>query len=347
MLLIDEFLQKIRGTVMKLDGVKHAGPGLIELREKITMSKTGLHSLERAAREAEKVLFSESTMKMLSDRLTRVEETFEEVKTSLDEGSLERVYNRATTHGGTWVIFHESLSYPLPPERSPCRIEALFCYTPAQYLATGKDGVQLYLVDTNRVVYDMIECETLGDAWSYNPLFHYLFSRCRTCQLFPDRLSICETCFQMLVFWSEVWAISAIIAGQYLAHLRYEEKVVTGMRREKRAHSNKERRIPTRYTYKLIDANEIILHVPPGPEEPPITGKAMGSWMAHTEVEHVPITTRPFERTYRADRYKASGLQGTTIRFKNGIKRNQPIKAENLPHYLDRITQVKASDYES
>ncbi len=313
MLLVDEFLRKMETTGKK---------ALKKVNDPYVAS--GMDAVWQAGELCDKIIFGESTMRMLVDKMRHFEETVQEVLDAVGEVNMQQLSERITAYRGAWVQFHKPID----------NVEAFLVFVPSFYLRTGKDQQQMYLVTPDAEIADVLECATPGGVWRYIAPLH----KCPGCiREFGGAFLIpCEACRIRLVAWGEIIALSAIIAGQYLAERRYVEKVFTAMRREKRLKSNKDRRVPVKHIFKVIDANELIIQVP-ALERPK---EHCGSWLDGTEI-YEEIRTRPFMRTYRHPRYVH--VRGTTIAFPEGIKRLQPRKPELLGK---QITKVKASHYE-
>ena len=58
-------------------------------------------------------------------------------------------------------------------------------------------------------------------------------------------------------------------------------------------------------------------------------------------LQYEEIRTRPFQRTYRHERYV--NVRGQILRFPEGITRKQPMNPENVGR---KVIKVKASLYE-
>lgn len=320
MLLIDRFIASLQSTTNRI---------LSKVDDPIV--RGGMIAVREAARLCDKVIFAESTMRMLIDKIERYDETVQEVMALLGESDTAQAHVHATARlqrslpafRGAWVEFHKPID----------TIAAILVFVPSVYLSTGKDRQQLYLIDTHAEIVEIMEAEP-GEAWSYASPFH----QCRLCRREAGVLVPCKACMDRLIAWSEIMALCAIIAGQYLAAMRYEEKTLTGMRREPREKSKKERRIPTKHIFKVIDANEII--IPVAQEEESTHKEPRGSWMTGDEI-YEEIRTRPFTRTYRHSRYV--NVRGQTVNFPDGIKRLQPKRPELIGKH---VTRVKASSYE-
>jgi hypothetical protein len=317
-LLIDTFIEKLRSITQRaLNKIDHP------------YAFSGMHAFAQAAQLCDKILFSESTMRMLLDKLAHYEETVKEVLAHLPSGepNMAHISLSSADTRGVWIQFHQAID----------QIAALLLFVPSVYVKTGKDQEQLYLIDEKADIVHVLECVP-GEHWSYLAEFHL----CPLCERQDGTLTPCEACWQYLIRWSEIMALVAIIANQYLATMRYEEKEVTSMRRVPRQKSpGKERRIPVKHIYKVIDANEILVQVAPPEEEDRSTGEKRESWVNDGDVIREEITTRPFIRTYRHPRYV--NMMGQSTTFPRGIKRMQPRKVDRLGK---NVTKVKASLYE-
>lgn len=324
MLLVDEFLRSTAQTTQR-----------ILAKEPNYIVESGNKALLQAVSMGDKIYFTSSTMSMLIDKLKHFDEVVEELQAMIKERSLEVIYQNALSFRGAWVEFDKPIENP--DESSS--IAAMFCFVPTHYLDTGKDGYQLYLIDQFAQVSDILLSKP-GEPWEYAHPFHLYRCPRRQCQEVGQTIIPCELCKYMLVVWAHIFALSSIIAGQYLAATRYEEKAFTGIRRVRREHSNKERRVPVKHIFKVIDANEIIISVPPEQEEER-QKESHGSWLDGSEV-YEERRTRPFTRTYRHARFV--NVRGQSIAFPEGVVRMQPMKRENIGKH---VTKVKASEYES
>jgi len=318
-LLIDKFLQKMQNVASPLS------------RDPLVSS--GLNALAQAVRKADVVYFSQSTMKMLWEKLDQFDEICDEVLARSSETSLQ---STAECMVGAWIEFSESIAFPVP-------IAAMFAFVPSQYLDTGKDKNHLYLISKDADVYSLLSCAP-GEAWQLDNAFH----RCPTRQCTEEYgvTLLCETCNAILVGWSSIFTLSAIIANQYLAATRYEEREFTSVRRVPRKHGGKTKAIVSKRVFKVIDANEILIEVPAtDEEESERTSESRDSWLldalAQGNVEYRDVRTRPFVRQYRHPRYV--NMQGKSTSFPDGVVRRQPVK-KSLEG--QRITKVVASEYE-
>lgn len=222
---------------------------------------------------------------------------------------------------------------------------------PSRYLATGKDTIFLYLIEEERAtIYDVLELNHQQQTWCYQ----YPYHRCPLEKCFVDEIThhiqLCAVCETTLTNWVQIFSLSAIIAGQYLAVQRYEERRETSIHSRPRARNEKKsKRFVSTHTYKVIDANEILIPLHPADEDhihhSETEKEGRFSWVAQAYVEgdldRRVITTRPFTRTYRSERYV--NVRGQTQDFPEGIIRQQPIRKSRQGK---RITKVKASDYE-
>lgn len=321
-MIVDDFLQKMSFTLKRL-----------QARQPDPLASSGMHALYQAAREGETIFFSEGTSRMLLEKVAHFEETIQEVQERYgqveDVAITESLFKR-----GAWIVFPS----PMFPQ-SICPVSALFCFMPSQYLETGKDKYLLYLVDQKADVAYMLS-SVPNEAWQFDAQYH----QCHACQREYGVIIPCDTCKALLLVWSEVFAIASIITVQYLAERRYEEKTFITMRRVPREKNSKKMRAQAiKRTVKVIDANEIVIPVPP-PDDSQHTKGERGSWLIpaleENRVEYIEKRTRPFIRTYRHERYKASGLQGQTTTFPEGIVRKQPVLKDR-----QHIKKVKASKY--
>lgn len=311
-LLVDTFLTKMMTTSNKLLS-----------RRDDRLLRSGLHAMVSAAKLGDKVIFTNGTMLMLADKLRHFQETVEEIFATVGHRDFSEILQNLQSFRGGWIEFPKPLD----------NVAAMLYLVPSVYIPTGKDLPQLYLVSAEAEIIDALEERGGHGEWYYQEMLHI----CQQCSREHGVLIPCERCQSSLGIWARIFGLSAIIAGQYLAALRYEERTVTTMRHVPREKSGKDRRVPVKHIFKVIDANEII--IPVRQEEAPAR-EPRGSWMNGTEV-YEEIRTRPFQRTYRHPRYV--NVQGQTVDFPEGIKRLQPKKAENLGK---QITKVKASLYE-
>lgn len=287
-----------------------------------THAKSGMHALLSALRYSDKIIFTEGTMKMLIDKLRDPKETLAEIRTHLGERSYAEIMQGAQTFRGALVLFPKPIN----------QVSALLSFVPSVYLPTGRDDLQLYLMSDASEVADVI-FQRRGQ-WFYDDLYH----RCARCTTEAGVRILCEQCRFLLDAWANIFGFSAVIAAQYLAAMRYEEQTTTIMRRTRREKSGKERRQAVKYTYKVIDANEIVI---PIRESSDLPHEKRGSWIGEDTV-YEEIRTRPFQRTYRHERYV--NMRGQTVSFPDGIIRQQPRKKERIGR---SFTKVKASLYES
>lgn len=323
-MIIDEFLDKISLTAKRIQA--HTPDPLVT---------SGLHALNQAARVGDILFFTEGTVRMLAEKSAHFEETVQEVYARYGEVDISATAE-SIFHRGVWIVFPAPmLLEPSPP------IAALFCFVPSCYVATGKDAFLLYLIDPSADVAYMLVSQPGGGVWEFEAPFH----QCSLCQRKHGTILPCPSCQSTLLVWSEVFAVASIIALQYLAERRYEEKRITSTRRVPREkHAKKSRTQVMYHTVKVIDANEIILPLPQ-PDSSHIK-EERGSWLqpalAEGNVVYKERRTRPFIRTYHHERYRESGLQGKTVEFPEGVKRMQPM----LKSKGKRVTKVKASLYE-
>ena len=321
MLLIDEFLRKMSTTAASVLAKAHD-----------PLVSSGITALLQGVRASDKIYFSESTMKMLSEKLDHFDEVCEEIMARFPDArdQIGEITERALSHAGIWIEFSKPIAFPVP-------IVAMFCFVPSRYLETGRDKNHLYLISQDAEVYSLITCVP-DHAWEYEKAYH----RCPTQQCAEEYgvQVLCEACRAILIGWSSIFTLAAIIAGQYLAVTRYEEREFTSARRVPRQHSGKTKAIVTKRVFKVIDANEILIEIPMlTPVEP------RGSWLidaiAEGDVEYMEKRTRPFERQYRHPRY--INMQGKSTSFPEGIVRRQPVR-KSLEG--QRVTKVVASEYE-
>lgn len=320
-MIVDDFLQNMSFTLKRIQA-RHPDP----------LASSGMHALYQAAQQGETIFFSEGTSRMLLEKVAHFEKTIREVQEQY--GQVEDVaITEALFKRGAWIVFPS----PMFPQ-SVCPVSALFCFMPSQYLETGKDKYLLYLIDQKADVAYLLS-SALGEAWQFDAQYH----QCRSCQREYGVIIPCDTCKALLLVWSEVFAIASIITVQYLAERRYEEKTVTTIRRVPREKNSKKTRTQAiKRTVKIIDANEIV--IPVSPPDSHHTKVERGSWLIPAledgRVEYIEKRTRPFTRIYRHERYKASGLQGQTATFPEGIVRKQPVLKDR-----QHIKKVKASKY--
>ena len=315
MLLYETFLEKFSKTIKGI-----TAKGVVD-----PIAQSGSRALQAAVQNGDKIIFTDGTMQMLIDKLAHPEQSFNEIEAALGSRDVRQIVQNAQSFRGAWIEF------PKPIDK----VAVMMSFIPSAYLPTGKDGLQLHLIGQGAEVVEVMEQPSLHGAWIYDQVFH----RCTQCTRESGVLIPCERCRFMLTVWGNIFAFSAIIAAQYLAAMKYEEKTFTSIRRVARAKSSKERRVPVKHIFKVIDANEIIIRIPEQEEER--IKEPRGSWI-DSDTVYEEIHTRPFMRTYRHPRYV--NVRGQTTTFPEGIKRLQPRKKENIGK---QITKVKASLYES
>ena len=288
----------------------------------------------QAAQKGDKIFFKESTMLMLAEKMKDFEGTVRAIERMNPygnaQGAIEAAKRSLQNYNGCWIQFDK------PMKIASLSIAAMFSFVPSAYMQTGKDVYFLLLIDEQGDIPCTLE-STPGQEWHVNLASHQCpFKQCISS-------SLCEACKRMLVIWSQIFALSSIIAGQYLAATRYEEKEFTGMRRVPRqGNDKKSKRVPVKHIFKTIDANEIVITVP---SEPPKERELHGSWIANAEAEgdldYQECRTRPFARTYRHERYV--NMKGNSTSFPEGVIRRHPIRKSLVGKH---VTKVKASDYE-
>jgi hypothetical protein len=319
MLLVDTFLQKM--AVVNTATIR-----------KDPLVVSGLGALNQAVKQGDKVYFAPSTMAMLAEKLAHYQDTLQEITAAVGSADLAAIYQRASQPWAGWIEFDK------PVKVDTRAISAMFFYSPAMFVKTGRDGHQLYLIDHLGEIAEILERKTVEDSWTFASPYH----TCRNCTREYGVFVPCQPCSRYLEIWgARIFPLSCIIAGQYLAALRYEEKTFSGVRRVPRqGNSKKEKRVTVSHIFKVIDANEIIIQVPP-PQAEDRAKEIRGTWIVEGEVEYKEIRTRPFTRTYRHSRYV--NVRGDTIKFPEGITRRQPMKKENVGKH---VTKVRASNYE-
>ena len=313
-LLVDQFITKMTQTSEKL----------LSKRDD-RLLRSGTHAVVSAAKLGDKVIFTPGTMLMLADKLRHFQETVEEIFAAVGHRDFSEIIENIQSFRGGWIIFPKPLD----------NVAAMLFFVPSVYIPTGKDLLQLFLISAQADIIDALEERGARGEWYYQEALH----TCQQCKREYGVLVPCPQCHSFLSVWARIFGLSAIIAGQYLAALRYEEKTVTTMRHVPREKSGKERRVPVKHIFKVIDANEII--IPVVRKEEAGTREPRGSWMADGNFVVEEIRTRKFKRTYRSDRYV--NVKGQSIEFSEGIVRLQPKRPENLGK---TVTKVKASLYE-
>lgn len=320
MLLIDQFTGKMQTTVS----------GLLNRRDD-PLARSGMGAIIQAARLCDKILFADSTMQMLSDKLAHYDDTVQEVLRRIGEQNRQQIVENILSYRGGWIEFSKPFLFS---DRKDGSIAAMLFFVPSVYVTTGRDKQHLYLISETADIVDALESTPFGQ-WEFLTGYHV----CRACTIEYGVRVPCELCRYKLMVWNNIFALSAIIAGQYLAAMRYEERTCTTMARIPREKSTgKERRKPVKHVFKVIDANEIIITslLPDDTHRK----EERGSWI-DSSVVYEEITTRPFTRTYRHPRYV--NMRGQTTDFPQGIKRLQPRKPEMIGK---TVTKVKASLYE-
>lgn len=303
-----------------------------------TFIESGIQAIIQVARLGEHLVFSESTMRLLMESLQNYDQVVAQVMRILAEPGQEHILarvnnfiNNPQVFRGVTVQFHKPVG----------KVAGFLTFIPSTYLRTGRDQQQLLLINSYGMPLDLLQCEP-GGSWNFTDAWHSC-PRCQKSQGQKGVILPCASCLDILVFWSEIMALSAIIGGQYLATMRYEEKEETSFRRVPRTHNPKKTRThPVKHIYKVIDADEIVIPiVKKEEEEPSIAKEHQGTtWLDGTEV-YEEIQTRPFMRTYRHPRYV--NVRGQTQMFPNGIRRLQPKKAAMIGK---TITKVIASKHE-
>lgn len=325
MLLVDAVIEQYKKGIFDLQTRNISSP----------LATSGIKALAEAIRSSEKILFAPSTMRMLSDK--KYDEVIDEVDGLIAGASRDQIVqellHRASAFTSGWIEFYKPIKFPV-------EISAMFCYRPSHFLETGKDSYQLLLVDQFADVPYLMEARE-NMEWCFLPTFH----QCRMCRRENKTIIPCDLCKSVLVTWSQIFALSMIIAGQYLAAMRYEEKIFSGIRRTPRQHNEKKvKKQHVSYQFKVIDANEIIIPVShPEQSEHDVRGSWVEEAKGQGNLVYIETHTRPFQRTYRNERYAASGLMGTTVKFAEGITRQQPRRKDLVGKH---VTKVKASDYE-
>jgi hypothetical protein len=239
-----------------------------------------------------------------------------------------------------WLEYYKPIAIPQKDGTPYLSVAAMLFWVPGKHITTGKDMLQLMLVEPSGELSKYMLWQRPDGEWIYDPGYH----TCGRCERIGDTLIIpCTVCDHIITIFQRIFSISNVIAGQYLAHRKYEEVEHTGMiRKPREKNEKKERSIHTKYIFRTIDANELIIKVPPvDPDYVPAPQEKRGSWMEGQEVEYKDIHTIPFSRTYRHPRY--INMLGMKTEFPEGIKRRQPVLKENLGKH---VTKVKASEYE-
>src|SRR5579859_709714 len=231
MLLIDEFISKMQVSASSV---------LSRARDPLVSS--GIDALLAAVKASDKIYFSASTMKMLHEKLDQFDEICEEVIVRSSPSSLQIASERVV---GAWIEFSTPITLPVP-------IAALFCFVPSRYIETGKDKNQLYLISADAEVYSLVSCIP-GQAWDFDRTFHHCPTR--QCTEEYGVPILCEACSAILIGWSSIFTLSAIIASQYLAAVRYEEREFTSVRRVQKKHSSKKKAVVSKTIFKVIDAS--------------------------------------------------------------------------------------------
>lgn len=287
----------------------------------------------KAMHEGEELFFTDATMRMLADKLRNYNDVGEEL---ISRGYKPYSMDQALGHFTSAIIQFDV------PIKLPTPIHGIFFSNPAKYMASGKNCIQLSLLDEyGQISENMIEIKD-GEA-SFDPQLH----QCISCKRSPEGIQLCEQCQIIMETWHKIFILSCIIAGQYLAARRYEEMEVKSLRRVPREKNpKKSKTVAVKHILKVIDATEICIPVyPPDTQNKP-SGEQY-SWLAEAlatnpdSIEYRDITTRPFEREYRHPRYV--NVKGTKQKFPDGIRRQHQPRLRGVRH----ITKVKSKTYEN
>jgi hypothetical protein len=324
-LLIDKFLTGMQDACNKAT----SNTAISDANKSLLVSS--LRAITQAIRVSDRVYFEESTMRMLSSKLQHYTDTIEEI-TSTYGKSVEEVSSTISRARGSasWIQYKKPIN----------EVAAIFSFIPSLYVETGREQVQLYLVDGTAQVLQMFWCQ-VGKDWRYDPGYH----PCSRCEHIGNEIIPCSDCEAFLILWQKVVSMTMIISGLLLAERRYEEKTFSGIRHmPRRKNDKKAKRVPVSYVFRVIDASEIIIPVRSEPTPTRQSSNEKNSWVAEAEtlgvLGHKEIQTRPFERTYRHERYK--NVKGQVLKFPEGVKRSQPIRTDR-----EHATKVKASLYEN
>lgn len=323
MFLLDEFLRK-NEELEKRIYAKTRDPLVIK----------GSQAIAKAARRSDKIQLSAGAVQMVIEKLLNYDETIEEVQQRLGEQEEEATALQPQERG-TWIWFGTPIG--LPP------ISAMLIYSPAAYLATGKDTYQMYLIGPDADIKKVMETRTAPEptSWYFVPELH----TCKECkQGFRNHLLPCADCQRFLLLWSHLTVIISLVSNQFFAEVSSIEKTYTVKRRAEKRGDKKLK--PIKYHFQVIDANQRTISLPPPEEEKARQKEQIDSWVAKAREEgtltYEPITTRPFQKTYRSPRYSEE-VRGKTVEYPHGITRKQPMLKENVGLHVKKVV---ASDYE-